>query len=937
MLVLLFFLIFLLILLPASIVLDVWQYSKAGQTGFPLFWSLFFFLGIFCISPNVSRFSSLAERWRKFWRFTAGIYEGFFLILSGVFFYFAQKETQLYKIAPEKFGEKDLWLLFSIYLGPFVFVFISSLALWIYDFWKKENGNYVKTRERTILYLVVSGCILFLSAVQLHLRFTNPDFGGYQKTPETTQYPFYLAYTFLIYEWIRNRKSEGGKNGAMLFFACLIFSGVFFVLFPNILLAGLASIVLFAPVWADRKRRTEFSVFLFAFTVGVFLSRFISWRPETFTKLEYYRFDHHISLLLFLLFGNEIRKSIAEWQESKKETIVKKILFYYRTLVFAAFAVWASFYEFEEGVYTSQFGLLHVVSLHLVFLIAGYLLPSLWKNRKQIVSTPKEWIFKPSEAIPVGVLLFSLIAFFFGGARKISVDSSIIVGSQAQEIKNVLGPPIMENATTLKYYKVKTDNSPGADPEKSWEYLLEFRLSNARNCAEIPPGTVRNITVKLRTGYLSRPYGWIRSSKLDWFGVSGLDEKNLSTEKLGDLLTRINLPVYTDREDSNPTLGDWMYFNLPGKLKGEIVPAAFRYRDRFGEIALDEIYLGEGENEGCSINKTKRGVSNGILDPEILSRLEWSRSANYIVTENFSAKTKPEENSPNAYSLWKGMALTLQVRKKEPDKLGDKTGHWYYYQGAWIFDSVLKEANKLSDGDYAQLKEEDLEKNGISFDQWSYDVQESCASGGKKYEPKPGSLLWSLRNRYVILTLKLKTDPKEGYSTLGFSDFPAFKEDDLYYFPDDLRDFSNTIYHARVAKDDSPFSVKVKGELSLSSYCITVKDKESVSYQGETSISFIANSTDFVPPRQQLISFGDFEGFRKEFFLSFPDLNSATDYCRRLGLSLVRKNELERIYSQKDKFQLPMDSDYASQYWQADQAVETGASGSFLKAVCVKR
>ncbi|TGL46528.1 hypothetical protein EHQ61_17445 [Leptospira wolffii] len=936
MLILLLFLL-ILILLPAGISLDVWQYSKAGEKGFPFFWSIFSILLIFLISPIVSRFSSLATRWRKSWRFTAGIYEALFLLLSVGFCYLSQKESQLYKIAPEKFGEKDLWLLFSIYLGPFIFVFISAVVLWIYDFVKKQNGNYVLTKERTILYLVVSGCILLIPALQLHLRLTNPDFGEYQKAPETIQYPFYLVYAFLIYEWIRNLKSEGGKNGAMLFFACLIFTGIYFVLFPNILSVSLAVALLFSPIWIGKGRKTEFYVILFSFTVGVFLSRFISWRPEIFTKLEYYRFDHHISLLLLLLFGSEIRKSITEWPESKKGTIVKQILFYYRILVFAAFAVWASFYEFDEGVYTSQFGLLRSVSLHLFFFGMGYLLPSLWKNREQIVSAPKEWISKPYEAIPVGVLLFSLVAFFFGGARKISVDSSIIVGSQAQEIKNVLGPPIMENATTLKYYKVKTDNSPGADPEKSWEYLLEFRLSNARNCPEVPPGTVRNITVKLRTGYLSRPYGWIRSSKLDWFGVSGLDEKNLSTEKLGDLLTKINLPVYTDREDSNPTLGDWMYFNLPGKLKGEIVPAAFRYRDRFGEIALDEIYLGEGENEGCSINKTKRGVSNGILDPEILSRLEWNRSANYVVTENFSAKTKPEENSPNAYPLWKGMALTLQVRKKEPDKLGDKTGHWYYYQGAWIFDSVLKEANKLSDGDYAQLKEEDLEKNGISFDQWSYDVQESCASGGKKYEPKPGSLLWSLRNRYVILTLKLKTDPKEGYSTLGFSDFPAFKEDDLYYFPDDLRDFSNTIYHARVAKDDSPFSVKVKGELSLSSYCITVKDKESVSYQGETSVSFIANSTDFVSPKQQLISFGDFEGFRKEFFLSFPDLNSATDYCRRLGLSLVRKNELDRMYAQKDKFQLPMDSNYESQYWQADQAIETGASGSLLKAICVKR
>ncbi|PJZ66315.1 hypothetical protein CH371_08530 [Leptospira wolffii] len=935
MLVLLFFLIFLLILLPASIVLDVWQYSKAGQTGFPLFWSLFFFLGIFCISPNVSRFSSLAERWRKFWRFTAGIYEGFFLILSGVFFYLAQKETQLYKIAPEKFGEKDLWLLFSIYLGPFVFVFISSLALWIYDFWKKENGNYVKTRERTILYLVVSGCILFLSAVQLHLRFTNPDFGGYQKTPETTQYPFYLAYTFLIYEWIRNRKSEGGKNGAMLFFACLIFSGVFFVLFPNILLAGLASIVLFAPVWAGRKRRTEFSVFTFAFTVGVFLSRFITWRPEIFTKLEYYRFDHHISLLLLLLFGNEIRKSIAEWPDSKKETIAKQILFYYRILVFAAFAVWASFYEFEEGVYTSQFGLLHVVSLHLVFLIAGYLLPALWRSKKEIFSDPKVWTSNFSESVPAGIFLISLTAFYFSGVREISVGPSIFVGSQAQDIKNLLGPPAMENATTLKYYKVKTDNSPGVDPEKSREYLLEFKISNSRYCSEIPPGTVEYAMLRLRTGYLTAPYGWFQSARLNWFQVKGLDRTNISTEQLAILLTELNVPIYTSSEDTNPTLGNSMYFNLPGKSKGEIVPISFRYKKAFDEVALDHVYFGDNEFSSCRINRTNRGVLNTFFDPVSLSKAEWIQSKEYLVTQNAPAYTKPEETASKSFIFLKGMVIPLQLRTKEKSTLAGKTGYWFYYKGVWIFDSALKEKGQISQEDYAELTEEDFERNGISFNQWSRDVQESCSDRGKRYEPKSGSLLWSLEDRFVTLKTILRTDD-QGHSNFGFLDFDNLQAEQIHSVPEEFRDFAIAIRNARITGDAAPFYVKVRGRLSLTSSCL-ITDNSDGSYERDTSVWFRADSSDFISPKKNLVNFGSFKSFKKEFFLYFDNPDSAARYCSDIGLSLARKEELERIYSQKDKFQLPMDSDYASQYWQADQAVETGASGSFLKAVCVKR
>lgn len=918
------FLVFLLAI-PAGITVDIIRSETLPKEDLPILFSMAVVLFVFFLTPFASRFSSLAERWRRFWRFTAGIYEFLSFSLITVFLYFSQTETQLYKI--RNISDLKIIGFLLVYLGPFLILFIVSSALFYYDYIKKENENYIRTKERELLLVVLSGLVLLLSASQLYLAFmSSGEYFG--KSPETIQYCFYAAYVFVIFQLIKNRKSEGGTNGGMLFFVWFIMSIVFFFIFPSILLLGSFSILLFSPILFDKKHKTEFSVLLFVFTTGIFLSRFF----EFSKKIEIYRFDHHISLFLVLLLGNEMRKSILAWDSFRSSSLLRKIIFGYQNILFIFFSIWTLIYEIEEGVYSSIFGPIHSLSLHFSIGIFGYFAPNLWQNRREIASDMKGWVKKINNFAPCVLFIIGLFIFILTGTSKMSFDGSISVGSSKDEVKKVYGDPRVENAKVLKYFKVKVDNSPGVNLEESEKYLLEFELSSNRSCPGIKPGTVRSISINLRPRTSEYSYAPYRPITLEWYGVYGFDEENLSTKRLGELLSKLNLPVFTRGEDSNPTLGEDLYFNLPGKLEGEIIPVTFRYQKESGNVILNKVVLGDNSQD-CLVNHVNRGVQNRLFDLELLSKIEWINKMEYSVFENVPAKVRPDENSPNAYIIPKGMILPLQIRLKEESKMAGKSGHWYFYKDAWVFDSSLRDISLISKKDYAELQEEDFANNGINFSTLESLNDQACSlnNRGEAYSPKPGTFLWSLQRRHVTLPFSIKSN-SSNYSYLGFSDFPTFNIEDIYSASEELSEFSRAIRYSSLPS--SSFSTKVRGLIEINFYCSQERNGINWSYKGSLYLNFRADDSDFISPKENELSFGSFKSFKKDFFLYFDSLDQAVNYCHALNMNLVTETELEKIYSEKDKYGLPMDQNYKSSYWWAGNK---DAGLNILRTICVNR
>lgn len=931
----------LLILVPVGITLDVLKSDQAQDGDFPIPFTTISFLILFTFAPFASRYSSLSERWRKLWKFTAATNEILYICFFSAFLILLRKELSYATMHGADFSERKPWQGMVIILGPSIVILISSFSLLIYDFLKKENGNFAKTRSRLVLLFCLAGFALAHAIVQLHMSIVNPRFESSSRVPESFQYTVYGVYAFVLYEWIRNRKAEGGKNGAVLFFAAVAIGVDFLWLFPNVYLCFLGAMLLFLPVLWDKKHPTELSVLLFAAVSGVFFSRFLQWKPEVFVNLPYYRFDHHLSLFLVFFAGREISEAIPEIKAFRSESRKHKILFVYREILFVGISVWAVLYDLQEGVHTSQFGILSGLFLHFSAGVFGYIVPILLSTRDEIRVDPKVWFRNLSHSVPLGLLIAGVIAtLLFGGSRTISIDSSsYFVGSSAEEIKNILGPPDVENASTLKYFKVKTDNSPGADPETSVSYLLEFDLFKDRKCAEIAPGTVRKIKVRLRTGDWKMPYGSIHSSKLKWFGISGFDEENISQERLRELIVKAKHPIYTSSEDTDPTLGKEMIFNLPGNLKGEIVPSAFRYQKKDDDVILDQVWIGAEGGDSCLINKTKKGVLNVAFDPALFSELEWGKPKEFFVTENSWVKAKPEETAADVFSLPKGMALTLQFRRKEPGKLGNKTGTWFHYKGFWIFDSVLKEISLATEKDYVPLNEEEMKKNGASKEALMPTANQVCVKTGNPYEPKPGSFVWSLQDKYVSLPFRLQTN-SQGVSMLAFGDTINLRNFGVESIPENLRIFSEAIVNSRrpPGPETEPFVTTLKGRLNLNFTCSDSEDAGEDTNRIFTV--FKVHYSDFKSPKEGLLSFGSFSSFRKEFFLYFDGRGFAEEYCGDLGLELIRAEELEKVYTQKEKFSLPLDSEYKAAYWQADQTYDSDeekGSGILRRAICVKR